>query len=147
MTQQRSAAAREAWSLLAELWFGDAMGDRFHSACEAIDVSPPQLKALLSLVPGELEPMRAVADRLHCDASWVTGMVDALEQRGYVERTQHPSDRRIKVITITSLGEKAKAKAIEALHEPPPVFADALTVTELRTIRDLLRKVHAHSQD
>ncbi|MEY2456413.1 MAG: hypothetical protein QOK06_1507, partial [Acidimicrobiaceae bacterium] len=41
---------------------------------------------------------------------------------------------------ITALGEKAKAKALERLHEPPPSFA-VLTLAEQRTLRDLLRKV------
>ena len=57
------------------------------------------------------------------------------------ERKPHPRDRRVKVVTITALGEKAKAKAFEQLYEPPPAFINALTQNEQRTLRDLLRKV------
>ena len=70
-----------------------------------------------------------------------TGIVDGLEERGYVERRPHETDRRVKVVTITALGEKAKAKAMERLHEPPASLLNALTQNEQRTLRDLLRKV------
>jgi DNA-binding MarR family transcriptional regulator len=123
------------------LWFGDETHDRYHEACAAADVSPPQLKVLLSLDPGDAKPMRAFAEMLRCDASWITGIVDGLEERGYVERRPHETDRRVKVVTITALGEKAKAKAMERLHEPPAALLNALTQNEQRTLRDLLRKV------
>jgi|SRR5437588_8637164 len=141
MAKPPRTPAHEAWEVLADLWFGDENHDRFHNACAAIDISPPQLKTLLSLKPGDQQPMRAIAEMMRCDASWVTGIVDGLEERGYVERQPHKTDRRVKVVTITLLGEKAKAKALEQLHEPPPAFVHALTQNEQRTLRDLLRKV------
>jgi DNA-binding MarR family transcriptional regulator len=135
-----SAAGREAWQLVAELFFGDENHDRFHEACEAIDVSPPQLKAMLSMVPGEPQPMRTLAANWRCDASWVTGIVDGLEERGYAQRRPHQTDRRIKVVELTALGEKAKTKALERLYEPPASLA-RLSTDEQRTLRDLLRKL------
>ena len=141
MAKRARTAAHEAWEVVADLWFGDATHDRFHNACAAIDVSPPQLKTLLSLQAGDDQPMRAISEMLHCDPSWVTGIVDGLEDHGYVERKPHPKDRRVKVVMITELGEKAKAKALDELYEPPPAFVNALTQNEQRTLRDLLRKV------
>jgi DNA-binding MarR family transcriptional regulator len=139
-----TAAAREAWQFVAEMWFGEENHDRFHEACAAADVTPPQLKALLSMAPGEAQAMRDLAEVWRCDASWVTGIVDGLEERGYAARRPHPTDRRIKVVEITELGEKAKAKALDRLYEPPASLA-ALTPDEQRTLRDLLRKVRSQS--
>lgn len=141
MAKRATAAARAAWKSIAEMWFSDEIHDRFHDACAAIDVSPPQLKLLLSLLPRNSQSMRAIAEMLRCDASWVTGIVDGLEERGYVKREPHPSDRRVKVVTITSAGEKAKARALDRLNEPPPSLSTALTGDEQRILRDLLRKV------
>jgi len=141
MASRSRSAGHEAWEVIADLWFGDETHDRFHNACVAVDLSPPQLKTLLSLQPGDEQPMRAIAEQLHCDASWVTGIVDGLEQRGYVESTPHSRDRRVKVVCITPLGEKAKATAREKLYEPPAAFIESLTQNEQRTLRDLLRKV------
>ena len=141
VARRATSAAKEAWEFVTDLWFADENHDRFHDACEAADISPPQLKALLSMHAGDALPMRAIAEMLRCDASWVTGIVDGLEERGYVERQAHPKDRRVKVVTITALGEKAKAKAMDRLSEPPPALLNALTQNEQRTLRDLLRKV------
>jgi DNA-binding MarR family transcriptional regulator len=135
-----NSAGREAWRYIADMWFGDAVHGRFLAACEAIDLSPPQLKALLSLEPGQTFAMRALAEGWKCDASWVTGIVDGLEQHGYAERQVHPTDRRVKVVAITPEGEKAKERALEFLHEPPEGI-DALTAPEQRQLRDLLAKV------
>ena len=99
-----------------------------------------RLKALLWLESGEPKPMRSIAESLKCDASWVTGIVDGLETRGYAERKAHPGDRRIKVVVITSLGKKAKARALECLYEPPASFS-ALSLSEQRQLRDLLAKI------
>ena len=140
MGKRPSAAGREAWQYVAEMLLGDETHDRFHDACEAIDVSPPQLKALLSMQPGKPQPMRALAASWKCDASWVTGIVDGLEERGYAERRGHPTDRRVKVVELTGLGAKAKAKALERLYEPPASLL-ALTADEQRTLRDLLRRM------
>ena len=143
MAKDVNSVAREAWECIADLWFGGDMQTRFHDACASVDLSPPQLKTLLSL--DTEQPMRAIADMLHCDASWVTGIVDGLEERGYVVRNAHPSDRRVKVVAITALGEKAKSTAIARLHEPPAAMLDALTQNEQRTLRDLVRKVRDSS--
>ena len=93
----------------------------------------------MSLEPGATQSMRALADGWRCDASWVTGIVDGLEERGYVQRQAHPTDRRVKVVGLTALGEKAKARALERIYEPPESFT-ALTPGEQVQLRDLLTK-------
>jgi DNA-binding MarR family transcriptional regulator len=132
----------EAWATLADIFMGDENHSRFHAACELINVAPPALKMLLGMEPGVATPMRAIADKLRCDASWVTSLVDDLEALGYVERRILPTDRRVKTIVITRGGIAAQAKARKVLHKAPPAMA-ALTVTEQRTLRDLMRKLQA----
>jgi MarR family transcriptional regulator, organic hydroperoxide resistance regulator len=135
-----TSAAREAWQCMADLLMSQEIQQRFLAACEAADLPPPQLKALLSFERGGAQSMRALAEGWHCDASWVTGIVDGLEERGYVQRQPHPTDRRVKVVVLTPLGDKAKARALERIYEPPAWF-DALTPDEQVQLRDLLAKV------
>jgi DNA-binding MarR family transcriptional regulator len=40
----------------------------------------------------------------------VTGLIDALEATGFVERRRHPSDRRATLVTLTELGARATAE-------------------------------------
>jgi DNA-binding MarR family transcriptional regulator len=142
MGQRSGSGAREAWQYVAELLMSQEIQQRFHAASEAADLPPPQLKALLSLEDGGSRSMGALAEDWRCDASWVTGIVDGLEDRGYVQRQAHATDRRVKVVALTPLGEKAKARALERLYEPPPSF-NSLTPAEQAQLRALLAKVRA----
>jgi len=138
--QSGEHAGEEAWRLIAEMLFCKDSHDRFQAACAAANLSPPQLKALLSLAPDAAEPMRVLAKDWRCDASWVTGIIDGLEERGYVERRVLPTDRRVKVVQLTDQGDKAKARALERLYEPPETICE-LDPEDQVALRDLLRKV------
>lgn len=127
------------------MFMGDANFGRFNEACDAINVGPPALKLLLGMEPGVGAPMRAFADKLRCDASWVTTLVDDLENKGYVERRILPSDRRVRAIVITKKGLAAQAKARAVLHRAPAAM-DALNKTEQRQLRDLMNKLRAASE-
>ncbi len=140
LEQPDDRPGHEAWCLLAEMVFSRENQVRFGEACSAASLSPPLLKALLSLDPDGAEPMRALAVGWGCDASWVTGIIDGLEERGYVERQVLPSDRRVKVVQVTPLGQKAKARALERLHEAPASIT-SLDPADQVALRDLLRKV------
>jgi DNA-binding MarR family transcriptional regulator len=138
----RTQAGKEAWRAMFEMIFSRRTQERMGEACAAAGVSRGLLKTLLHLEPGTGVPMRDLADHWGCDASYVTSMADALEERGLAERRPHPSDRRIKMIALTDEGRGARERAFALLYEPPPAFG-ALTGAEQRELRDLLRKVMA----
>lgn len=49
---------------------------------------------------------QALANRLEVSARNVTGLVDALEDAGYVARAPHPTDRRATLVTLTPSAEE-----------------------------------------
>ena len=53
---------------------------------------------------------RELGDILVVDRSNITGLLDRLEKAGLVKRTDHPSDRRIYRVSLTSAGRKLWAK-------------------------------------
>jgi len=109
----------------------------FEFTVRRFDLTPPQGRALL-----ELErpcPMGSLAERLHCDASNVTGIADRLEARGLVSREADPADRRIKALVLTPRGRRAR-REIERTVRSSPVMA-GLTPAERATLRELLVKV------
>ncbi len=130
----------EAWSAIAELFLSAVNHTRYHSACTAIGVPPPALKALLALEPGEAKSMRTLANEWQCDASWVTSLVDILESRSLVERRILPTDRRVKTIVLTASGVDAKARALGMLRFAPEAMS-ALSTDEQCQLRDLLLKL------
>jgi DNA-binding MarR family transcriptional regulator len=137
----RSALGRQAWTTIAGVFFGEAGSRRFHLACDAAGLSTPgALKALLSLDLEAPVAMRALAEMLRCDASYITGLVDELESAGYVNRVASPADRRIKLLQVSDSGRVARTKAEQIIHEPPKVM-DRLTDAELATFAQLVAKL------
>lgn len=119
--------------------------DRVHRVCAELGLSPPLLKAFVHLgadTDGTGVRMGDLADHWGCDASWVTSLADGLQERGLAERLPHPTDRRVKTIVLTPEGRAKRERALELLSEPPSAFA-ALSATEQRQLRDLLRKLVA----
>ncbi|PYC75868.1 MarR family transcriptional regulator [Streptomyces tateyamensis] len=74
----------------------------FAGAAARHGLSSSQAKALG--VVTDAVPMRALAGRLGCDASNVTGIVDRLEALGFAGREAAATDRRVKIVTITETG-------------------------------------------
>ena len=130
--------ATEAWSTFLGILF-DERPPRIPAVAAEFDVSPMGLKLLQVLEPGAEVPMSALAERLFCDASNVTGMVDRLEARGLLERRDDPRDRRVKRICLTDEGARVRERALERLYEPPAAIA-RLSRADQRALRDLLRR-------
>jgi DNA-binding MarR family transcriptional regulator len=135
-----TAAGRDAWRLLHEIFFTGAVRNRLNEASAAIGVSPGLMKALFFLAPDESVRMGDLAEHLSCDASYVTNLADALEERGLAERRPHPTDRRVKTLVLSPAGVAAKQQLFDLIYEPPPEL-DVLSGAEQRDLRDLLRKV------
>src|SRR6478735_9579817 len=120
-TTRRSSPAAEAWALMFELIHLSKR--RFMAIASEFELSPPQVMALRQLDPDEPKPMSELAERLHCDNSNVTGIVDRLEDRGLVERRPAEHDRRVKMLAITPAGADIRARLAERLEVPPEPLA------------------------
>jgi DNA-binding MarR family transcriptional regulator len=48
---------------------------------------------------------RELSETLDCTPRNVTGLVDALEEAGFVARTRHPTDRRAVLVSLTTRGQ------------------------------------------
>lgn len=143
---ERHEAARAVTESVIQLFFSAENQGRFHAAAEELDVSPPTLKALLELTPGEPTAMRDLADRWQCDASFVTVTCDGLEARDLIERRVATHDRRIKLVELTPEGVEAQARAHAEVYGPRAGF-DALTEDEQVTLATLLTRMAAAQAD
>ncbi|MEU0048330.1 MarR family transcriptional regulator [Streptomyces sp. NPDC006184] len=99
----------------------------------------PQAR-LLSLLSLEPLPMRKLAQKLKCEPSNVTGIVDRLEARGLAERRPDPADRRVKVAAATEEGRRVARDLREGLHFAREPLA-GLSEEQRRSLRDLLRRM------
>ena len=113
---------------------------QMHQACAGAGISPGLLKMSMQLSRDEPLAMRELARRFSVDASYVTSVVDGLEQAGIAERRPHPSDRRIKTVVLTERGAEVLARVESVLAQAPAAF-DVLSPAEQEQVRDLLARV------
>ncbi|HXY93737.1 MAG TPA: MarR family winged helix-turn-helix transcriptional regulator [Acidimicrobiia bacterium] len=133
-------AGREAWLTMVHLWFLDGYAhDHILDVAMELGLPPGMLKGIMHLGDDGVR-MGDLAEQWSCDASYVTTITDGLESRGLAERRALASDRRVKTVVLTDAGRAVRARAMELLSEPPE-FLDALSASEQRALRDLLRKV------
>ncbi|MGK5694967.1 MarR family winged helix-turn-helix transcriptional regulator [Streptomyces sp. URMC 128] len=114
---------------------------RFHEDYEAAASEHALTGAqarLLSMLCLEPLPMRRLAQRLKCEPSNVTGIVDRLEARGLVERQPDPADRRVKVAVATREGRRVARSLRESLRFAREPLA-GLSEGERVALRDALR--------
>jgi len=133
----RSTPAHEAQRLFFEI--GMTHRGKVAAALGKLGLSFPQAHALRLLEPEKPMPMSALAERLFCDASNVTGIVDRLEARGLVERGSAEGDRRVKALAITPAGVELREEVLAIMSEPPEAIA-ALTASDQRALRDILAR-------
>jgi DNA-binding MarR family transcriptional regulator len=72
----------------------------------------------------------------------VTLIVDGLEERGLVQRTPHPEDRRAKLVALTDAGRSAAARADAILDEPPAVLHE-VPAEDLEALLRVLERLAA----
>ncbi|MCL6671809.1 MULTISPECIES: MarR family winged helix-turn-helix transcriptional regulator [Streptomyces] len=95
---------------------------------------------LLSLLSLEPLPMRKLAQKLKCEPSNVTGIVDRLESRGLVERRPDPADRRVKLAAATEEGLRVARELRDGLRFAREPLA-GLSEAERLSLRDLLQRM------
>ena len=139
------SAASEAWRAMRQLLLSGEGHRQLLRACNGAGLTPGLLKMSMRLSTDTPQPMRDLAAIFHCDASYVTSVVDGLEQQGIAERRPHPSDRRVKTVVLTDHGADVLAQANAVLDEPPAAF-DALDAEEQAQLRDLLLRLVAASR-
>jgi DNA-binding MarR family transcriptional regulator len=132
---QEQGTAGEAWQLLQRILLGQR--GRMAAIAAEFDLAPAQMWALHALEPGRPKPMSELAQKLRCDNSNVTGIIDRLEARGLVERRPGERDRRVKMLTVTPAGEELRERVRERLSRPPEVL-DNLPEEDARALRDIL---------
>ena len=126
---------------LAQAAYGlhTALEHELHDTLVELDLTIPLADVIWQLDP-ELGPLsrRQLAERLHCDPSNVTFLVDRLERRRLVARARVRADRRVRALTLTSSGVDVRERLIATLAESA-MFA-RLTPAQQRQLADLLRR-------
>ncbi|PGL73196.1 MarR family transcriptional regulator [Bacillus sp. AFS055030] len=82
-----------------------------------------------------------LADKLGITKQAVSKMVDYLEERGYVKRHSHPTDKRGKTIVISERGQLAIKEKEEIVAELEKSFIQKIGSKRMDNLKEDLRKV------
>ncbi|MGQ9729952.1 MAG: MarR family transcriptional regulator [Candidatus Zipacnadales bacterium] len=108
----------------------------------------------LDLTLGQLDCMRLIdhmgspsmselSTALDLQPSTVTGLIDALVERGLVTRQEDPTDRRIVRVRLTNVGRQRKAKHRQAMRRYMMELLGDIADEDLRRIYDALCVLHS----
>lgn len=117
--------------------FAQTHQDRLAKEVTALRVTVPQAKVLYHV--DDAPTVRKLAAKLRCDASYVTGLVDRLEEQKLLRRQVDPEDRRVKKLTLTASGRRLRTKVVRVMDDAPGLAL--LSADEKRQLEELLRKV------
>jgi DNA-binding MarR family transcriptional regulator len=132
--------AEEAFERLRRITFEGEYVERMAALGVRMKLSPGVIKTLMRLGRADGISMGEMARGIGCDPSYITALVDDLDERGLARREPSPDDRRVKIIVLTETGRKLAAEIDATLSIPPAAFS-LLSDAELRQLRDLLDKV------
>lgn len=68
--------------------------------------------------------------------------IDNLEELGYVERSPHPNDRRVKIVTLTEKGDGIVPQIIKIISRIHAQALSQFTDKEKKQLFRFLRKIH-----
>ena len=131
----RLSEAERTWRLLVERVM-ETRGEWRRKVVEATGLPFSRVRALWRLEHGPWT-LAELAQQMGTDAPATTVLVDALEQRGLVKRTPHPTDRRAKQVSITAAGRRI-VDVVEKICDPPPAAFERLPAVDLRRLRATL---------
>jgi DNA-binding MarR family transcriptional regulator len=138
--------AEDAFDRLRRIAFEGEHVERTAALGVRMKLSPGVIKTLMRLNKADGVSMGEMARAFGVDPSYITALVDDLDDRGLARREPAPDDRRVKIIVLTEAGRKL-ADEIDAVLSVPPAAFKALSQRELRQLRDLLDKVLAATDD
>jgi MarR family transcriptional regulator, organic hydroperoxide resistance regulator len=108
-----------------------------------LDVSVAQLDVLANLAGVDAMQQKELAARLLVTKANVTGLVDRLVERGWVERQADPADGRAHRVVLTRVGRKVAQRALEVRHALIAEIFEVLTPDERATLTELAHRVGA----
>ena len=128
------AAERELCGLVTGL--SRQIGDHVRERAVKLGLTAPQATALRELT-GPMT-MSELAERMGCEPSNTTFVVDKLEKQGLLERHPHATDRRAKQLALTVEGVALRERLIELLVQDSPLAG--LTPAEQGVLQGLLHR-------
>jgi DNA-binding MarR family transcriptional regulator len=106
-----------------------------------VELTPPQLHTMMWLGRDGALPMATLAARIGCTGSTATGIIDRLENLGYVARAPKPGDRRVVLVELTPQGEQVASELYDVIRQRTALFLDLLAPEDRQQLVEIFSKI------
>jgi DNA-binding MarR family transcriptional regulator len=100
-----------------------------------------QTQTLLYLCMCGAQPMNNLGSMFGCDPSNITGVVDGLERKQLIRRTEKPGDRRVKLLQLEPKGSAVCSALINQLTDKNNYIFSKLNADEIAQFTAILQKL------
>ncbi|MEX2114637.1 MAG: MarR family transcriptional regulator [Pirellulales bacterium] len=144
LKKKRPFESLEQEATLNLLRTNDQLQIRFARLFREFGLTPSQYN-VLRILRGEGQPLPIleIASRTVTVVPGITGLIDRLEQAGFVRRQRCANDRRVVFVALSDRGTKALAKIDRPLLAMHRRVMSKLSQAELKTLNVTLEKVRA----
>ena len=104
-------------------------------------LKPIEIKMLNLLNSKGGMQINAIAEELSVTGPWITGIVKALQLKGYVRKVRNEGDRRRLNVTITPSGKKILMRSMETYLKAVGGLLDKLSAEDIEEFKRLLSKI------
>ncbi|MET7465154.1 MarR family transcriptional regulator [Nonomuraea sp. NPDC005501] len=132
--EPQTIAERELCGLVNGL--AQQIADHVRERAVAVGLTAAQATAVREMT-GPMT-MRELAERMSCEPSNATFVVDKLEKQGLIERRAHPTDRRARQLVLTAEGIALRERLLELLTQDSPLAG--LSPEQQRALQGLLEQ-------
>jgi MarR family transcriptional regulator, lower aerobic nicotinate degradation pathway regulator len=139
LTRVPGELAASSTFLLKRLGF--VAKDQAIRAYEQFGLTPYHHAVLAVLAERPPETQGAIAEALGYDKSHLVGLLDELEQKGLVERSRDPADRRRHTVRLTADGDRMLTKLRRLAKQLDDQFLARLSSEERAELHGLLRRL------
>lgn len=114
----------------------------FHEcvAPSGLDVTPVQYALLKAAQSCPGQDQASLAGAIAYDRTTIGGVIDRLEQKGYLVRAVSPADRRSRIVTLTDQGRAAIDRLDPMVEQAQRDMLSGLTPEEAASLTGLLSK-------
>lgn len=137
-TAEQASPELEAYTLLRQINSMMEMHNRYDLRSEELTI--PQFM-ILNYATSDGVPLSEISTRMLCDNSNLTGIVDRLISKGFVERRPDPQDRRVSLICLTSAGAEKLRRIKPRHHARVSRRMRSLSENQVHELRDLLQQL------
>jgi MarR family 2-MHQ and catechol resistance regulon transcriptional repressor len=110
-------------------------------------LNPTEFAVLELLYHKGPQPLQQIGAKILLASGSITYVIDKLEQKGYINRTPCPKDRRITYASISDKGTKWLDRIFPEHKKAIALAVDGLDSDEMKTAIQLLKKLGIEAQN